>query len=236
MPNATSSPDSAPELDLRNAFGKKEDRYTIRGLWINRALNRPLAGLLVRALYRTRATPNQVTLAAFAIGLTGAYFFFRGRPWAFALGGILAQLSSIVDCADGMLARARGQASEYGAALDLMLDRINEYFLLAGMSVGYYFYSGRGRLLVLGLLGTALYFLETTIFYLMNSARGNPRKGEAAENRGWLIFAIFVFGVTNRVDLAVLILPPIAVVAVLILVVDFCRPRSRAAYARRPGA
>jgi len=234
MPNATSSPVSVPEPDARKSPAKEEGRYSIRGLGINRALNRPLAGLLVRILYPTRVTPNQVTLATFALGLAGAFFFLRGRPWAFAVGGILAQLSSIVDCADGMLARARGQSSEFGAALDLLLDRINEFFLMAGGALGYYFYSGRGRLLVLGLLGTALYFLETTIFYLMNSVQGIPRKGETAEERGWLMFGIFFFGVTNRIDLATLVLPPFAVVAVLVLVVDFCRRRNRGAFGRPP--
>jgi len=225
MPNATSFPGSVPEHDDRRPSAKEEGNYSIRALGINRALNRPLAGLLVRALHPTRVTPNQVTLAAFALGLAGAVFFFRGRPWAFAAGGVLAQLSSIVDCADGMLARKRGQASEFGATLDLMLDRINEYFLMAGMALGYYVYSGRERLLIFGLLATAFYFLQTTVFYLMNSRPGIPRQGETAEERGWLMFGIFFFGVTNRIDLAMLVLPFFAVVALLLLVVKFYRHR-----------
>jgi hypothetical protein len=76
-------------------------------------------------------------------------------------------------------------------------------------------------------VGTALYFLETTIFYLMNNVQGVPRTGESAEERGWLMFGIFLFGVTGRIDLATLILPFFAVVAVLFLVVNFCRRRNR---------
>jgi phosphatidylglycerophosphate synthase len=235
MPSATSSRESAPDLRDTRSLGKKEDRFSIPGLGINRFLNRPLAGLLVRLLYPTRVTPNQVTVAAFLVGLGGAAFFFSGRPWAFMLGGILAQLSSIVDCADGMLARARGQESAYGAALDLLLDRINEYFLLTGMALGYYRFSGRSGLLVLGLLGTAAYFLQTTIFYLMSNHGGRAQKGEIAEDRGWLIFVIFLFGVTRRIDLATYVLPPLAFVAMLILLVDFHRTRGRAG-AGRPGA
>lgn len=234
MPSWTSSPGSIPEPGAWKSLGKKEDLFALPGLRINRFLNRPLAGVLVRVLYPTRVTPNQVTLAAFLVGLAGAGFFLRGRPWAFALGGFLTQLSSIVDCADGMLARARGQESDFGAALDLLLDRVNEYFLLTGMTLGYYAYSGRGGLLVLGLLGTALYFLQTTLFYLMSNHGGRAGKGETAEDRGWLMFAIFLFGATNRIDLAIYVLPPLAVVALLVLVVDFCRGRGRTAVP--PGA
>jgi phosphatidylglycerophosphate synthase len=231
MPSATSSPGSVPERGSWKSLGKKEDFYTLPGLRINRILNRPLAAILVRALYPTRVTPNQVTVAAFLIGLAGAGFFLRGRPWAFALGGLLAQASSIVDCADGMLARARGQESDFGAALDLLLDRINEYFLLAGMALGYHAYSGRGDLLVLGLLGTALYFLLTTLFYLMSNHGGRAGKGETAEDRGWLMLAIFLFGATNRIDLAIYVLPPLAVIALLVIIFDFIRTRGRTAAA-----
>jgi phosphatidylglycerophosphate synthase len=234
MPNATSSPASLAKPGLPNIPGKEEGRHGVRQLGINRAVNRPLAGLLVRALYATRVTPNQVTLAAFVIGLAGALFFLGGRPWAFAVGGVLVQLSSIVDCADGMLARARGQTSEFGATLDLLLDRLNEFFLMIACALGYFFYSRKGWLLGLGLAGTALYFLETTVFYLLNGARGLARRGETSEERGWLMFGLFFFGLTGRIDIAILVLPFFAAATVAFMVVDFCRRPEKTIGAARP--
>ena len=226
MPNAASPRGSNPEYSYKNAVGpKRDDRYSPKALAINRFFNRPLAGLLVRALYGTRVTPNQVTVGAFALAMAGAYFFLRGRAWSFALGGILAQLSSIVDCADGMLARARGQSSEYGASLDLLLDRIDEFFLLAAAVLGYFAASGRLTMLILGLLGTAGFFLLTTLFYLIKNYRRDAAKGEAAENRAWLMALLCVFGVLNRIDLGIYVLAAAMAGSVLVVIVIFFRLR-----------
>jgi len=226
MPNATSPRGSNPEFDYKKAVGlKRDDRFAFKTLGLNRVVNRPLAGLLVRALYKTRITPNQVTLAAFGLAMAGAYFFHFGRAWSFALGGALAQLSSVVDCADGMLARARGQSSEYGAALDLLLDRVDEFFLLAGAVLGYYAASGRSGMLIMGLLGMAGFFLLTTVFYLIKNYRHDATKGEAAENRAWLMALLCVFGALNRVDIGIYVLASSMAASVLAAVVIFFRIR-----------
>ena len=157
--------------------------------------------------------------------MAGAYFFHFGRAWSFALGGVLAQLSSIVDCADGMLARARGQSSEYGASLDLLLDRIDEFFLLSGAVLGFYAASGRTGMLILGFLGTAAFFLLTTLFYLIKNYRHDAAQGEAAENRSWLMALLCVFGVLNRMDLGIYTLAAAMAGSILVVIVIFFRLR-----------
>ena len=222
MPSAASPPGSNSEYDYQKAVGpKRADRYAPRALAINRVVNRPLAGLLVRALFKTRVTPNQVTVAAFGLAMAGAYLFYLGRAWSFALGGALAQLSSIVDCADGMLARGRGQSSEYGASLDLLLDRVDEFFLLAGAVLGYYAASGRTGMIILGLLGTAGFFLLTTLFYLIKNYRHDAAQGEAGENRAWLMALLCVFGVLNRIDIGIYVLAVSMAASILVVIVIF---------------
>jgi phosphatidylglycerophosphate synthase len=226
MPNAASPRGSNPEFDYEKAVGRKrDDRYSPKALAFNRFFNRPLAGLLVRALYKTRVTPNQVTVTAFGLAMGGAYFLHLGRAWSFALGGALAQLSSIIDCADGMLARARGQSSEYGAALDLLLDRVDEFFLLAGAILGFYAASGRTGMLILGLLGMAGFFLLTTLFYLIKNYRHDAAKGEAAENRAWLMALLCLFGALNRMDLGIYVLVVSMAASILGVIVVFFRLR-----------
>jgi phosphatidylglycerophosphate synthase len=206
MRSETSLPDSTAEPGPRGAAAPVGSKIYTGFLHVNRYLNRPPASLIVRALLRTRVTPNQVTVAAFFIGLAGAFAFSRGTPALFAVGGILAELSSIVDCADGMLARARGQMSEYGAYLDLILDRVNEFFLIAGAVLGYYAYSGSVRMLVLGLVTLSLYLLQVAIFYLTETYVGNGLVSRSAENRGLLLILIFLFGVVNRINLGIYVL------------------------------
>ena len=227
MPKETSRPASDAEFDYRRAAGKKEDRFSLRGLYINRFVNRPLASPLVRLLFRTRVTPNQVTVAAFVLNLIGAGLFILGKTWAFAAGGVLAQLSSIVDCADGMLARARGHTSEFGGTLDLVLDRTGELFLMGGAFVGDFLFRREILFLILGLLATAIYFLQTTLYYLIKAYEGDRRKGEVAENRGWLMALLLVFGLAGRFDLGGLVLLAYSACACAYLILRFVRRRGR---------
>jgi len=82
------------------------------------------------------ATPNQVTLLSFAIGLYSAFCFSRGTFWQIFLGAVLLQLSIIVDCVDGELARYTRQFSQLGAWLDAVTDRVKEYMVFMGLAIG----------------------------------------------------------------------------------------------------
>ncbi|MEN9516630.1 MAG: hypothetical protein RLZZ159_496 [Actinomycetota bacterium] len=82
------------------------------------------------------ATPNQVTLISFAIGLYSAYNFAQGTFWTILLGAVLLQLSIIVDCVDGELARYTRQFSQLGAWLDAVTDRVKEYMVFLGLAIG----------------------------------------------------------------------------------------------------
>ena len=82
------------------------------------------------------ATPNQVTLVSFAIGLYSAYAFAQGTFWQILLGAILLQLSIIIDCVDGELARYTRKFSQLGAWLDAVTDRVKEYMVFMGLAYG----------------------------------------------------------------------------------------------------
>jgi len=206
MPNGTSPLGSDAAFDYGKAARKRDNAFTPSFLQINKVFNRPAASLIVRALLKTKVTPNQVTLASFFIGLAGAGCFALATREAFIAGGLLAEMSSIVDCADGMLARARGTSNEFGGYLDLLLDRVNEFLLITGGVLGQYRFSGREIDLVFGVFALGLYFLLTTQFYLAKNLIHDERRGEAAENRGWLMFLIALFAVINRLDIGIIVL------------------------------
>ena len=95
--------------------------------YLNRRLSRPMA----RWLARTPVTPNQVSLASFAMALASLGFFVVGQNvWA----GLAAQASSIVDGADGDLARLKGRTTAFGGFFDAVLDRYADVAILAGMA------------------------------------------------------------------------------------------------------
>jgi len=223
MPNGKSFPSSAVDYDYQKSTRKRDDDYSLKFLKLNKFLNRPLASLIVRAVFRTRITPNQLTLVSFVIGMAGAACLIKGRPLFFAWGGILAQVSAIVDCADGMLARARDQKTDFGAYLDLILDRVLEFFLMMSYTLGYFFYAGRLDLLILGLGTIGLYFLQTSLYYLIKSYERDQARGNAAENRSWLIFILFALSVLNRMDLGFYILFAVSLAINLVLLFRFLR-------------
>ena len=66
---------------------------------------RKFSKLFTWAAVRLKMTPNQVTLISFAVGLYSAYQFSLGTFWSIFAGAALLQLSIIIDCVDGELAR-----------------------------------------------------------------------------------------------------------------------------------
>ena len=167
---------------------------------IDRCIIRPPASLIVRAVFKTSVTPNQLTVCSFLFSLIAGFAFFLGKPAFFTLGGVLAMISTIFDCADGMLARAKNMTSRYGAYLDIFLDRIADFAVLLGASLGYSKFTGDTRILVFGLLTIALYFLQVSLYYINNLYARSEKSGEGAEAKSLAVFVIFVFSLLRRPD------------------------------------
>ena len=104
---------------------------------------RRVSKLLTWAAVKIGATPNQVTIASFAIGLYAAYLFAQGDTWSLIGGAILLQVSIIVDCVDGEIARYTRKFSELGAWLDAITDRVKEYAVFLGLAYGAFAQNGQ---------------------------------------------------------------------------------------------
>jgi phosphatidylglycerophosphate synthase len=190
-------------FDYRKALKVSTESKRDVTKWLDIYLNRPLAALIVRAVYNTRITPNGLTYFSFVLGLLGAFFFTRATYSYFILGGIFTQLSSIVDGADGMLARAKNMSSDYGSHLDLFFDRIVDFSLFVCLSLGASSYFNAPKLLFMGTLGAGLYLLQINLFYLTKSYLKVTDKGETGEMRAIAGWGILVFSVINRLDICI---------------------------------
>lgn len=169
-----------------------------------RYFTRPLASLIVKAVFRTSITPNQLTYFSFFLGLGAAAAFCGGTHFFFVIGGILTQLGSIIDCADGQLARAKNLQSRYGTYLDLFLDRISDTVVFLGMNLGFYLYSGEKALFILGFITLGLYNLQVILYYMVKQYSGKDNLGDRAEARGFSVFLVLVTSVFNRLNLMIL--------------------------------
>jgi phosphatidylglycerophosphate synthase len=104
-------------------------------LW-NKLVARPLAAVVIVPLARTRVTPNQVTLATLPVFLVGAALIaFRPSWGALCAGVAILELSYVLDCADGQLARLKGTSSPVGAHLDFLMDELKAFALVAAVAV-----------------------------------------------------------------------------------------------------
>ena len=99
-------------------------------------LSRPLSRLMTPTALRLGLTPNQVTVASVVVGLGAAALFAVGRPAALVAGAVLLQLSLVLDCVDGDVARYTRRFSPLGAWLDASTDRLKEFACYAGLAWG----------------------------------------------------------------------------------------------------
>lgn len=89
-----------------------------------------LANLVVRALLPLRVPPPAVVLANSAAGLLAALALARGE---LVLAALLLQLKTLLDNADGQLARAAGRVSLVGRYLDTEADLVVNATLFAAL-------------------------------------------------------------------------------------------------------
>jgi phosphatidylglycerophosphate synthase len=120
----------------------------------NRYVARPLAAVLLVPLARTRVTPNQVTFATLVVFIAGAAVLALcpGRGALIGAAAVL-ELSYVLDCVDGQLARWKGMSSPVGAHLDFLMDEIKAFLLVAAVAIRLWRAAHAAHWLVEGLLG-----------------------------------------------------------------------------------
>lgn len=100
--------------------------------FVVRKLSRRVTGWAVH----TSLTPNAITLIALVVALIAAGAFATGERAGLIAGALLLQVSLVIDCVDGEVARYTRTFSALGAWLDLTTDRIKEYACYAALAVG----------------------------------------------------------------------------------------------------
>ncbi|MFB5190308.1 CDP-alcohol phosphatidyltransferase family protein [Alicyclobacillus fastidiosus] len=105
-------------------------------IWTN-FIYYPLSIRLVYAVRKTGITPNALTISSLIIALVGCAFFLRGVRQDVLIGLLLVQISYVVDCADGQLARYKQQFSPVGGWIDQVADRIKEFSIYTSLAYGY---------------------------------------------------------------------------------------------------
>ncbi len=103
--------------------------------FVSRYLNRPISLSISKHFFlKTNLTPNIISFFSFLLSLSGAFFFFLGGYISLVVGGILTQISSVIDGCDGEVARLKYKSTDFGGWFDAVLDRYADGFLLFGLT------------------------------------------------------------------------------------------------------
>ncbi len=97
---------------------------------ISSRLARRVEKPLLPVMRRIKVSPNALTLAGFLITTAGACVL----AYDLRAGGLVILLGSLFDSFDGMVARANGKESAFGAYLDSVLDRYSDAFIFLGLA------------------------------------------------------------------------------------------------------
>ncbi|HKE14807.1 MAG TPA: CDP-alcohol phosphatidyltransferase family protein [Kofleriaceae bacterium] len=122
--------------------------------WWTERVCRPPAAVVVYFLRNTPITPNQVTFLSLVVAAGSGLMFalLPGHAWLM-LAALVFELSFVLDCADGQLARLRRQASPLGHLLDFLMDEIKAMFIFACVAYRLWHGGGDDLYLVAGLGG-----------------------------------------------------------------------------------
>jgi hypothetical protein len=104
---------------------------------VNRYIQVPIAKQIVDFLKNTPVTPNQVTYFSVLVGFASGYAFSFSTPIFLILGGVLLEITLVLDCVDGQLARAKGMSSDWGRLIDGIAGYFAYLAVVAGLIKGF---------------------------------------------------------------------------------------------------
>ncbi len=158
-----------PSLAAQGVVAEVHDDATAgaatRALWaslgsasdgtVDRYFNRPVGRFLSKVLIHTPVTPNQISIVATLLGLAAAVLFAAGTRTSAIWGAVLLQVSAIVDCVDGDVARVVFKESPLGKWLDIVGDQLVHIGVFVAIGVGLWRAGAEGEAPVLMLAASA---------------------------------------------------------------------------------
>ena len=168
------------DIEKMNKLPAEEQFFDVNEIWYF------MNSWVVRLLYPTSITPNQITFLSLIFGLASAGFYVSGIPDALVWGAIFLYGKVFLDNVDGNLARVRGTTSRFGRFLDSLADFLVTVLVYIAVTMYLVRTTGVQEYWILGLLGLLFCFMQSTffVFYLVNytSLVGSYEKNRVNES------------------------------------------------------
>lgn len=175
--------------------------------WVDKVFNRPAGRPLSRLLVRTPVTPNAISIASTLLGLVAAFLFAQGAPALAVIAAVVFQLSAVVDCVDGDVARAVFKETPIGKWVDLVGDQVVHIAVFVGIARGCVvagYGPAAGWLGVSAAIGAACAFLAVLRGMRLVRLRGGGGGGmqqilDAVTNRDFSVL-VLILALVDRLE------------------------------------
>jgi choline kinase/phosphatidylglycerophosphate synthase len=198
---------------------------------VARTINRRISIQISKHLCWLKVNPNIISVFCFLLGVvSGMLFIFQN----FLLGGVLAQVTSVLDGVDGEVARLTMRESRYGGFLDSILDRYADAFIILGMT--YALYEGTGKLWIwlvgcIALIGSPMSMIIKEKYHAITGQKYlliyDRRSRFIPASRDVRLFIVMVGGILNQALLALVVIAVITNVKAFLRLADMKETISR---------
>jgi phosphatidylglycerophosphate synthase len=96
---------------------------------------RPLGHLVVKLVYHTNLTPNQISLLSVMSSLVAGILYAVGTKWSWIAAACFYFFYCVLDCVDGQIARLKGTGTKTGRIVDGVADYAAHFVLYIGLIV-----------------------------------------------------------------------------------------------------
>jgi len=96
---------------------------------------RPISFVLVKIIYPTNITPNQISIVALIFGILTGILYGYATPVFFIFASASFFICNTLDCMDGQLARLKKNGTKIGRVIDGFIDYITSISVFLGIGI-----------------------------------------------------------------------------------------------------
>lgn len=111
-------------------------------------------------------SPNLLTLFSLMVALAASALIVIGGETGFLVAAGLIQLSHVLDCMDGQMAKYRNQSSRFGEYFDKVTDQLQVFLWFAAIAYAAYQQEGDVTPVFLAFVGVSFYSLRVYVKYV----------------------------------------------------------------------
>ncbi len=111
-------------------------------------------------------SPNLITLFSLVTAIGASALIVLGGATNFLFAASLIQLSHVLDCMDGQMAKYRGESSRFGDYFDKVTDQIQVFIWFAALAYAAYLQTESVTPVFLAFVGVSFYSLRVYVKYV----------------------------------------------------------------------